>query len=87
MYTYIATNHSLSTIASFLRTSPLCLKVVAEPLIQALEIIMLNSIFKFGDTTWEQLKGTSMGAPPAPMHATLNFGIAELTFQFNTMIT
>jgi hypothetical protein len=79
MYTNIDTDHALSTIASFLRTSPLCRDVAAEPLIQALEIIMRNSIFKFGDTTWEQLEGTSMGAPPAPMYATLYFGIAELT--------
>jgi hypothetical protein len=78
MYTNIDTNHALSTIASFLRTSPLCHGLAAEPLIEALEIIMRNSIFKFGDTTWEQLEGTSMGAPPAPMYATLYFGIAEL---------
>jgi hypothetical protein len=78
MYTNIDTDHALSTIATFLRVSPLCRDVAAEPLIQALEIIMRNSIFKFGDTTWEQLEGTSMGAPPAPMYATLYFGIAEL---------
>jgi hypothetical protein len=51
MYTNIDTNHALSTIAFFLRTSPLCQDVAIEPLIQALEIIMRNSIFKFGDTT------------------------------------
>jgi hypothetical protein len=79
MCTNIDTHHALSTVASFFRPSLLCLKVAAEPLTQALEIIMLNSIFKFGDTTWEQLEGTSMGAPPAPMHATIYFGIAELT--------
>jgi hypothetical protein len=79
MYTNIDTDHALSTIAFFLRTSLLCRGLAVEPIIQALEIIMRNSIFKFGDTIWEQLEGTSMGAPPAPMYATLYFGIAELT--------
>jgi hypothetical protein len=78
MYTNIDTDHALSTIAFFLRTSPLCHGVAVEPIIQALEIIMRNSIFKFGDTIWGQLEGTSMCAPPAPMYATLYFGIAKL---------
>jgi hypothetical protein len=78
MYTNIDTDHALSTIAFYLRTSRICRGLAVEPIIQALEIIMRNSIFKFGDTAWEQLEGTSMGAPPAPMYATLYFGIAEL---------
>ncbi len=80
MYTNIDTDHALSTIAKFLRTSPLCHDIAAESIIRALEIIMRNSIFQFGGTAWEQLQGTSMGAPPAPMYADLYFGIHKLNF-------
>jgi hypothetical protein len=85
--TNIDTNHALSTIASFLCTSPPFLSrigsLAAEPLIEALDIIMCNSSFKFGDIAWEQLEGTSsiMGAPPPSvptMYATLYFGITKL---------
>ena len=77
MYTNIDTDHALFVIAKFL-----CLKASTntEAIIQALEIIMRNNNFKFGDTFWHQETGTAMGTPPAPDYATLYFGIHELSF-------
>jgi hypothetical protein len=59
MYTNIDTDHALSTIAFFLRTSLICRGLAVEHLIQALKIILRTSIFKFGDTAWEQLEGSA----------------------------
>jgi hypothetical protein len=78
MYTNIDTDHALSRISAFLRTSPLAASVSAEPLICALEIIMRRNYFKFGDTYWPQTTGTAMGTPPGCVYATLYFGIWEL---------
>jgi hypothetical protein len=81
MYTNIDTEHALSTIAKFLRSSsPLCADIPVEPTIRALEIIMRNNLFRFGDTYWLQETGTAMGTPPACMYATLYFAICELEF-------
>jgi hypothetical protein len=43
------------------------LLVAAEAIICALEIVMRNNLFKFGDTYWLQITGTAMGTPPACM--------------------
>jgi hypothetical protein len=80
MYTNIDTDHALQTISEFLRNSPLCSHIEAEPIIQALTIVMRNNIFRFGDTFWKQQAGAAMGLPPACMYATLYFGIRELQF-------
>jgi hypothetical protein len=79
MYTNIDTNHALSVISDFLRHSPICRDSDADPIIRALEIIMRNNLFKFGDTYWLQITGTAMGTPPACMYAVLYYGIHELT--------
>lgn len=78
MYTNIDTDHALAVIAEFLRTSPLCADAPRAAIVQGLEILMRNNIFKFGDTFWHQTEGTAMGTPPAPPYATLYFGIHEL---------
>jgi hypothetical protein len=79
MYTNIDTEHALSEISNFLRTSPLCHGTTTiEATIHGLEILMRNNLFKFGDTAWLQLTGTAMGTPPACMYATLYFAIYEM---------
>jgi hypothetical protein len=49
-----------------------------EIILRALELIMCQNYFKFGNTYWLQLIGTAMGTPPAPMYVTLYFGIREM---------
>ena len=45
----------------------------------ALQLLMTNNVFQFGDTYWLQKVGTAMGAPPTPPWATIFFGILEET--------
>ena len=72
MYTNIDTDHALAEIRRYLPlTKP------NKAIMEAITIIMKNNFFQFGDTSWLQLTGTAMGTPPAPMYATLYFGIYE----------
>ena len=81
MYTNIDTNKALRKINGYLRRNlHLFPHIPIAALIDALEIIMRNNVFTFGDTHWQQLSGTAMGTPPAPTYATLYFAIHELTF-------
>ena len=45
----------------------------------ALNLLMTNNVFQFGDTYWLKKVGTAIGAPPAPPLATIVFGIHEKT--------
>jgi hypothetical protein len=72
MYTNINTNHALSVIQQYLPPTP-----HNKAIMTALDIIMKHNFFQFGDTSWLQLTGTAMGTPPAPIYATLYFGIHE----------
>jgi hypothetical protein len=80
MYTNIDTHHALTSIKNFLSTTDYATRanVDVDALMRALDIVMKNNIFKFGDTTWLQMTGTAMGTPPAPTYATLYFAIHEL---------
>jgi hypothetical protein len=72
MYTNIDTDHAFSVIQRFLPTT-----LMNKAIMTALENIMKHNFLTFGDTSWLQLTGTAMGTPPAPMYATLYFGIHE----------
>ena len=84
MYTNIHLAHALPIISDFLNSSEkgirICKKesINCNALTRALELVMSNNIFKFGDTNWLQLAGTAMGTPPAPNWATLYFNIWEI---------
>ena len=73
MYTNIDTDHALQVIALHLRESPDCHN--ANTTIRALEILMRQCYFRFGDTFFHQTDGTAMGTPPAPSYATLYYGV------------
>jgi hypothetical protein len=80
MYTNIDTNHAIRQICEFVLTTDYGRRAGIDTfaLIQGLELVMYNNIFKFGDTFWLQLTGTAMGTPPAPNYATLYFAIHEI---------
>ena len=81
MYTNIATEPALAEISKYLREheSTLFKHYKSETLIEALEIIFRNNLFKFGDTFWRQKSGTGMGISPAPPWATIFFALHEDT--------
>jgi hypothetical protein len=80
MYTNIDTNHALQVFTTFFLEHELCrdIRPTATMILEALEILMRNNLFKFGDTLWGQRDGTAMGAPPAPAYATIYYAIDEL---------
>jgi hypothetical protein len=77
MYTNIDTLHALNEITEFLQNNPFPNEVNIPALIDGLRIVMTHNTFRFGDTFWIQLTGTAMGAPPAPMYATLYYYLQE----------
>ena len=80
MYTNIDTDHALEVSKIFFKTHDLCLPIRerADMILEALELLMHNNLFQFGDTYWLQKDGTAMGAPPAPAYATIYYSIHEL---------
>lgn len=78
MYTNIETHTALRSIGQYLHQhSATFTHIPISALMEALELIMKNNIFSFGDTFWHQLSGTAMGTPPAPCYATLVYAIHE----------
>jgi hypothetical protein len=78
MYTNIDTNHALRSIGQYLHTHERHFNNLHIPsLMEALELVMKNNVFTFGDTHWLQLTGTAMGTPPAPCYATIVYAIHE----------
>jgi hypothetical protein len=82
MYTNIDTEHAIAVISHWLdglsSKSQLPEGFPLQPLIQALEIVMRNNVFEFGDTRYLQLMGTAMGTSAACMYATIYFAIHEI---------
>ena len=79
MYTNIDTEPALLEISKYLRDSWPGNFSHYNPstLIEALEIVFQNNLFKFGDTFWRQISGTGMGISPAPPWATIFFALHE----------
>ena len=83
MYTNIDTDVALLAIAEYLRddeTNRQFSHYHDETLISALEIVMKNSIFRFGDIYARQISGTAMGKPCAPAWATIFEGLRVTKF-------
>lgn len=80
MYTNIDTQHALREISAFLNSpyfdNTAC-DIDSSAVTDALRIIMVHSVFSFDNRYYLQLTGTAMGAPPAPMYATLYFYVHE----------
>ena len=55
-----------------------------EFFLETLRIVMNNNIFSFGDTYWQQLQGTAMGTPAAPLYSIITYGYHENTQILNT---
>ena len=79
MYTFIDTSHALEVIGEFLHTDPICDSIQAEPILEALSILMKSNVFCFDDTFWLQLTGTVMGTSPACAYANIYQGTHENT--------
>lgn len=79
MYTNIDTNHGIDIIKLFLNQNKerLPSDFPTELLVDALDELMHNNIFDFGDTHWLQLTGTAMGTSCACMYATLYYAYHE----------
>ena len=50
-----------------------------EFIIKLTRLVMLNNIFKFGNTWWKQIVGTAMGTSCACVYATITFAYEERT--------
>ena len=48
-----------------------------DRLLEALDLVMNNNLFAFGDTYWKQISGVAMGTPAACMLSTIYYGIHE----------
>jgi len=51
-----------------------------DKIIAAMEIILDNNVFAFGDTYWKQVLGIAMGTPLTMVVATLFFAIKEIKY-------
>ena len=80
MYTTINTNHAMEEINNFLNNSTFLknFHFNKKALLQAIEIVMKDNIFKFNDTYWMQKSSTAMGTPPGANYANLYYSIYKL---------
>ena len=82
MYTNIDTDHAIEVISEWLDN--LATQIYAkhpnfpiEAIKEAMELVMRNNIFEWGDMYFLQLLGTAMGTSAACMWATIYFGVHE----------
>ena len=77
MYTNIDTYRAVGSIRSFLTTKQEFSDMPLTAINDAIELIMKNNVFTFGDCHFHQLSGTAMGTPPACSYATIYYAIRE----------
>ena len=77
MYTNIDTDHAIEVITIWLRSLNLPEKYPLKAVIKAMEIVMRNNIFEWGNMYFLQLLGTAMGTSAACMWATIYFALHE----------
>ena len=77
MYTNIDTSYAINAIQNFLRSQEQFKYLPLKAIIEAIDIIMNNNIFQFGDCYFHQLTGTTMGTPPACCYATIYYAVKE----------
>ena len=79
MYTNISTSHGLATLEKFIKKHEHKIKkhFPTDFIIQLLQIVMENNIFRFGDLWFKQLNGTAMGTISAVKYATLYCALHE----------
>ena len=77
MYTNIDTYRALGSIRSFLHSKPEFISHPNDAICDALDLIMNNNVFEFGDCYFHQKSGTAMGTPPACCYATIYYAIKE----------
>ena len=79
MYTNIDTYRAIGSIRSFLNSTEDYKHLPLDAINDALELIMYNNVFRFGDCYFHQLSGTAMGTPPACCYATIYYAVKEKT--------
>ena len=81
MYSNIDTDHGIAVARSFFRkfANRLPEDCPTEFVLDALELIMRNNIFQFGNTNWLQLIGCAMGTSAAVNYAYIYIGLLEMT--------
>jgi len=78
MYTNIDTNHAIEVISKWLDSLPLPEGFPLAAVKAAMELVMCNNIFVWGDSYFLQLLGTAMGTSAACMWATIYFAVHEM---------
>jgi len=81
MYTNIDTTSGIQAIRNLLETYHNYIPDTfpKDFFLTTLETVMNNNIFSFGNTFWQQLQGTAMGTPAAPLYSFLTYGYHENT--------
>lgn len=77
MYTNIDTDHAIEIITAWLKSIDLPDKFPLEAVLDAMELVMRNNLFNWGDMFFLQLLGTAMGTSAACMWATIYFAVHE----------
>ena len=78
MYTNINTNHAIEVISQWLNSLSLPEGFPLAAAKAAMELVMRNNIFVWGDCYFFQLLGTAMGTFAACMCATIYFAVHEM---------